>query len=86
MLKAVLNEAWKLAPFRVAVVHYNNNKDSKNNKEEYDTHSVHIITPSSKENKRDMIQASTHWNTTTKNAHFPPSSLLMEAIAATHGV
>ena len=22
MLKAVLNEAWKLAPFRVAVVHY----------------------------------------------------------------
>ncbi len=24
MLKAVLNEAWKLAPFRVAVVHNNN--------------------------------------------------------------
>ena len=30
--------------------------------------------------------AITHWKTTTKAAHFAPSSRLIEAIAATHGV
>ena len=31
-------------------------------------------------------QAIAHWNTTTPKALGPPSSLLIEAIAATHGV
>ena len=31
-------------------------------------------------------QAITHWETTTPAAHLPPSSRLMEATAATHGV
>ena len=33
-----------------------------------------------------QIQAITHWKTTIFTAHGPPSSLLIEAIAATQGV
>ena len=36
--------------------------------------------------KKAMIQAIAHCHRTTSPAHFPPSSLLIAAIAATHGV
>ena len=36
--------------------------------------------------RKAMIQAITHCHRTTSPAHFPPSSRLIAAIAATHGV
>ena len=52
----------------------------------YYTNKIHAIPPTIMNASALISHATTHWNITSRIAHLPPSSLLIEAIAAMHGV